>query len=62
MELKCYKEDNKTKINMIIVPTREIVAEAKSYNAGCYYIGYWGSVNVTINNEPKTFNYIKATK
>ena len=45
--MKCYKEGNNTKINVIIIPTEEsFQVEIDKRNDG-----YWGSGNISINNE-----------
>ena len=58
MVMKCYKEGDKTKINVTIVPTCEIVYEKGSIEYENH--GYWGSGNITINNKPFSFNFIRG--
>jgi hypothetical protein len=56
MVMKCYKEGDKTKINVTIVPTLEQVREEVDSN-GYKNRGYWGSGSITINNKPFSFNF-----
>ena len=61
MVMKCYKEGNNTKINVTVVPTYEYVGEWDYFLHHYYNNGYWGSVTVTINNEPRSFNFGKGS-
>ena len=54
MVMKCYKEDNKTIINVTIFPTYEEVDEE---SPGYSNKGYFGSGNITINNETFPFEF-----
>ena len=54
MVMKCYKEDNKTIINVTIFPTYEEVNEE---SPGYSNKGYFGSGNITINNETFPFEF-----
>ena len=61
MVMKCYKEGNKTIVNATVVPTYEYVGEWDYFLHHYYNNGYWGSVTVTINNEPRSFNFGKGS-
>ena len=59
MVMKCYKDGDNTKINVTIVPTYEFALERYWRLDSFEYknFGYYGSVNITVNNKTLSFDY-----